>query len=353
MRTSASGCPIGPARALATTRRRLTRRPASAKTFVTSPRLVPRARCLARERALAPQEVAAVKKGPEKKAYLTLCQWQLAWNRCHLPRRAPRARACYRAARGRYMVALVATGQLTWAEVQAHRDNCLKVAVQAARARFLVALCSPRVPRRPRPRSAACTSVSCTTRKRARRAPAFVPARRLASVPARRSYGPSSCARGTQISSWGRRSCGSTRAPYSWRGMLATKKTAPPTRRRASRRAASLSTLLRRLRACRHRRPALPRERALRAALASSGALRRTGAAAPGTLGRRARSASARGATIGRGRTRGRCGRRRARRSAERRPGRARASPRRGGAPPAVRTARAQLLASARAGTGP
>ena len=29
------------------------------------------------------------------------------------------------------MVALVATGQLTWAEVQAHRDNCLKVAVQA------------------------------------------------------------------------------------------------------------------------------------------------------------------------------------------------------------------------------
>ncbi|CAK0889687.1 unnamed protein product, partial [Prorocentrum cordatum] len=58
------------------------------------------------------KEVAAAKKGPEKKAYLTFCQWQLAWNRC--------------------MVALVATGQLTWAEVQAHRDNCLKVAVQAA-----------------------------------------------------------------------------------------------------------------------------------------------------------------------------------------------------------------------------
>ena len=98
---------------------------------MTSPRPVPRARCLARARAFAPQEVAAVKKGPEKKTYLTLCQWQLAWNRRHLPRRAPRARACYRAARGRYMVALVATGQLTWAEVQAHRDNCLKVAVQA------------------------------------------------------------------------------------------------------------------------------------------------------------------------------------------------------------------------------
>ncbi|CAK0863110.1 unnamed protein product [Prorocentrum cordatum] len=92
------------------------------------------------------KEVAAVKKGPEKKAYLTLCQWQLAWNRRHLPvARPPRAPACYRAARGRYMVALVATGQLTRAEVQAHRDNCLKVAVQAARARFLVALCSPRV----------------------------------------------------------------------------------------------------------------------------------------------------------------------------------------------------------------
>ncbi|CAK0789262.1 unnamed protein product [Prorocentrum cordatum] len=92
------------------------------------------------------KEVAAVKKGPEKKAYLTLCQWQLAWNRRHLPvARPPRAPACYRAARGRCMVALVATGQLTWAEVQAHRDNCLKVAVQAARARFLVALCSPRV----------------------------------------------------------------------------------------------------------------------------------------------------------------------------------------------------------------
>ena len=90
--------------------------------------------CFARARVIAPQEVAAVKKGPEKKAFSTVCQWQLAWDGCHQPRRGPSAPARACAARGRFALALVATGQLTLAETVAHRSNCLKIAVQAVRA---------------------------------------------------------------------------------------------------------------------------------------------------------------------------------------------------------------------------
>ena len=323
---------------------------------MTSPRLVPRARCLARARALAPQEVAAVKKGPEKKAYLTLCQWQLAWNRRHLPvARPPRAPACYRAARGRYMVALVATGQLTWAEVQAHRDNCLKVAVQAARARFLVALCSPRV-----------AAQAAASKRRVHLGIVYDEEARKARPCVRACAAPCVCAGAWQLWAEQLRSGGpdfklgktilrvDPRALQLARDACDKEDGATHATASVAPRGFASATFLRRFRARRHRRPALPRRRAGRAAPASRGAPRRAGAAAPGAaIGRRARSASARGAAIGRKRTRGRYGRRRARRSAERRPGRARASPRRGGAPSAVRTARAQKPASARAGSGP
>ena len=88
----------------------------------------------------------------------------------------------------RFALALIATGQLTLAETVAHRSNCVKIAVQATRAFIFMAPCSPRVPRRPRPRSAARTLASCTTKRRARRAP-LPPARAPAAAAPRARAG--------------------------------------------------------------------------------------------------------------------------------------------------------------------
>ena len=76
------------------------------------------------------QEVAGVKGIHRKVQHLTLCQWHLAWSR------RPRADRCSRHPRaqslGRYALAACATGQLTLQETNAHRDVCMKVALQAA-----------------------------------------------------------------------------------------------------------------------------------------------------------------------------------------------------------------------------
>ena len=68
----------------------------------------------------------------QKKRMLSLCQWQLAWHRCASVRAAS---ASVRAPLCSYSVAAVATEQLTPAEVTAHRNICMLVAVKAKRAR--------------------------------------------------------------------------------------------------------------------------------------------------------------------------------------------------------------------------
>ena len=249
----------------------------------------------------------------------------------------------------RFALALIATGQLTLAETVAHRSNCVKIAVQATRAFIFMAPCSPRVPRRPRPRSAARTLASCTTKRRARRAP-LPPARAPAAAAPR--------ARAGAAQLWAERiragdpdfNLGKAVLKVDSRA-LQLARDAYDKEENVSHATASAAPLgvafsfhpARRARARKRKRPApstrrRPRRRAGRAAAASSGAPRPAGAAAPGTDGRRAKSASARGAP-GTRRTGGSRKRRRARsRGARRRPSKARAGL------PAVRTACAKRL---------
>ena len=65
----------------------------------------------------------------KREQHPTLCQWHLAWSR-H-PRAAERAARSGARPRLRYAIAACATGQLTLQETNAHRDVCMRVALQA------------------------------------------------------------------------------------------------------------------------------------------------------------------------------------------------------------------------------
>ena len=201
--------PDGPSRRRGDCRRFVQRLQRNSGPRQGSPRASRRLR-LARARPLAQQEVAAVKKGPEKRAFLTLCQWQLAWDRCPFTRpgaRRPGARASTAlGSRSRSSP----RGSSRWPKPSrtaaiALRSRCRPRALsfswhlvrRASRAgRGLEA---PRAPWHRVRRRGAQGAPPSPPRALRRRRP-------LALGPARRSFGLSAFAPVTQISTWARRS---------------------------------------------------------------------------------------------------------------------------------------------------
>ena len=201
--------PDGPSRRRGDCRRFVQRLQRNSGPRQGSPRASRRLR-LARARPLAQQEVAAVKKGPEKRAFLTLCQWQLAWDRCHFTRPGalrPGARASTAlGSRSRSSP----RGSSRWPKPSrtaaiALRSRCRPRALsfswhlvrRASRAgRGLEA---PRAPWHRVRRRGAQGAPPSPPRALRRRRP-------LALGPARRSCGLSAFAPVTQISTWARRS---------------------------------------------------------------------------------------------------------------------------------------------------
>ena len=290
-----------------------------------------------------------MKKGPEKRAFLTLCQWQLAWDRCHFTRPGalrPGARASTAlGSRSRSSP----RGSSRWPKPSRTAAIALRSRCRPRALSFSWHLVR-RASRAGRGLEAPRAPWHRVRRRGAQGAPPLPPARAPAAAAPR--------ARAGAAQLWAERiragdpdfNLGKAVLKVDSRA-LQLARDAYDKEENVSHATASAAPLgvafsfhpARRARARRRKRPApstrrRPRRRAGRAAAASSGAPRPAGAAAPGTDGRRARSASARGAP-GTRRTGGSRKRRRARsRGARRRPSKARAGL------PAVRTACAKRL---------
>ena len=195
-RTYASGCRRGPRGLTGAT---ATKSPSQSRAKSrSSPRLAMRRVRAPAARGRAMREaMGAAESGKHGAGLLPMGLWHLAWSRC-----APFLRffSFSRSERFgcRYTIAAVAAKQLSLAECTAHRDNCMKVAVQAAafaagRLALPCALAGKRREASGAARYVLRRPVPPGIRSVARRA------RARARVAARRS-GPSAPARLTQIS---------------------------------------------------------------------------------------------------------------------------------------------------------